>query len=69
MDILFENSDKLDIFRYKEVSKLEASECIHCDEKYQCNGGCLVAAEIFTGSMYGGDLRCPKLQNAVPTIY
>lgn len=57
------NSDKLDVFRYKEASRLKAPGCIACDEKYQCNGGCLVAAEIFTGNMYGGDLRCPKLQN------
>lgn len=63
------NSDKLDVFRYKKTSRLRAPGCINCDEKYQCNGGCLVAAEIFTGNMYGGDLRCPKLQNTFPIKY
>lgn len=55
------NSPSLDVFRKREKTKLRSSTCIECKNNELCIGGCPIVSEIFTGSTYGGDIRCPRL--------
>ena len=46
-------------FRQRNPDELENENCKKCKNRNTCIGGCPIASEIFTGSIYGGDRRCP----------
>lgn len=55
------HSKVLDVFRRRLPQNLLNSNCRSCVNRDSCIGGCPISAEIFTGSTYGGDIRCPDV--------
>lgn len=55
--------EDLNIFRDRDYSKLSNVNCKECNDRFVCVGGCPVVAEIFNGSIYGGDVRCPIINS------
>lgn len=51
----------LNIFRERNIEKLENEKCIKCSYKTICKGGCPIVSKMLKDNYYAGDPMCPLI--------